>query len=81
MPVGDLSGLLDVIDQISPGGCEALIRLGLRPTFKQGFDDPGCGDLLAAAVENLLLELRNQCLGLAAELNRELSHRMSRDVS
>ena len=79
--VGDRGSLLNVVDQIAPGGGEAFVGLGFRTALQQGLHDTGSGNLLAASVEDLLLQLGNQGLSLAAELNRELGHRVSLVVS
>ena len=74
MGLGDLGGLLDVGDQILPGGGETLVGVGSGTTFQQGFDHAGSGDLLATTIEDLLLKLGDESISLIAELDRELRH-------
>ena len=74
MGIGQLGRLLDVLDQIDPGGGEAFVGLGLGTAFHQGLHHAGGRDLLAPTVEDLLLELGDQGIRLIAELNRELRH-------
>ncbi len=74
MGLGDLGGLLDVGEEILPGGGEALVRLGFGSTFDQGFDNPFGGDLFAATVEDLLLKLGDQRISFVADADGELRH-------
>ena len=67
--------LLDVGDQIAPGGREALVGLGFGSTFHQGLDHASRRYLLTPPVEDLFLELGDQGVGLVAERDRELRHR------
>lgn len=54
MGIGNLGRLLNVDDQVFPGGCEPLVGLGFRPTLHQGFDNASDRHLLAAAIEDFL---------------------------
>jgi hypothetical protein len=74
MGIGDLGGLLDVGDQVVPGGSETLVGLGLGTAFHQGLDHASGGDLLATAIEDLLLKLGDESISLVAELDCELRH-------
>ena len=72
--VGQLGRLLDVLDQIRPGCGKALVGLGFRTAFHQGLHNPRRRNLFAPAIEDLLLKLSDQGIGLVAELDRELRH-------
>ena len=73
--VGHLGGLLDVGDQVLPGGGEALVRLRLGTALHQRLNHASRGHLLTATVEDLLLQLSDQGIGLVAEFDRELRHK------
>ena len=72
MGVGQLGGLFDVLNQIDPGGGKAFIRLRSSPTFHQGFDNTSGRDFFAATIEDLLLQLSDQGIGLIGQLDRQL---------
>ena len=74
MGLGDLRCLLDIRDEIFPGGGEALVRLGLGATLKKGRHHTLSGDFLASTVEDLLLQLGNQGVSLIADRDGELRH-------
>ena len=74
MGIGQLGCLLDVLDQIRPRRGKTLVRLRFRSALHQGLHDPSSRNLLAPAIENLLLKLSDQGIGLVAELDRELRH-------
>ena len=75
MRIRQFGRFLDVFDQVGPGRGKALIRLGACTTFHQRLHHAGSGDLLAPSIEDLLLQLRDQGIGLVTQLNRELRHR------
>ena len=81
MGIGNLGRLLDIGDQIFPGGCKALIGLGFGATFHQGFNHTGCRNLLATSIEDFFLKLGNQGQSLIAELDGELSHGKRQSLS
>ena len=74
MGIGELGRLLDVLDQIRPGGGKTLVGLRFRAAFHQGLHNTCSRNLLAPAIEDLLLKLSDQGIGLVAELDRELRH-------
>ena len=75
MGLGHLGRLLNVGDQILPGGGKALIGLGFGAAFDQGFDHALGTHLFATPLEDLLLQLGNQGIALFADLDGELRHR------
>ena len=79
MGIGELGRFLNVGNEVFPRGRETLVGLRLGSAFNQGLDDPSCRDFLAAAIENLLLELSDQSISFIAQLDGELRHR-SKDV-
>ena len=79
--IGQLRGLLDVLNQVDPGRSEALVGLGLRPAFHQGLDDTSSSDLFASTVENLFLQLSDESISLVAQLDGELRHNAGRQLS
>ena len=79
--VGKLGGFFDVLNQIGPGRSEPLVGLRLCAAFDQGLDDAGGRDLLAATVEDLLLQLSDQGISLVAELDGELRHDAEKQLS
>jgi len=81
MGVGKLGGFFDVLDQIGPGGGEPLVGLRLCAAFDQRLNDAGGRDLLAATVEDLLLQLSDQGISLVAELDGELRHDAEKQLS
>ncbi len=81
MGIGQLGCLLDVLDQIGPGGGEAFIGLRFRTTLDKSFHDTGSRDFLAATVEDFLLQLGNQGISLVAQLDGELRHNAGRQLS
>ena len=74
MGIRQLGGLFDVLDQVGPGGGEPLVGLRLCAAFDQSLHDTCSRDLLAATVEDLLLQLSDQGISLVAELDGELRH-------
>ena len=81
MGVSQLGGFFDVLDQIGPGGGEPLVGLRLCAAFDQRLNDAGGRDLLAATVEDLLLQLSDQGISLVAELDGELRHDAEKQLS
>ena len=81
MGIGNLGRLLNVGDQVFPGGCEPLVGLGFRPTLNQGFDNASDRHLLTAAIEDFLLELGDQSKRFVAELDSHLSHGKRQSLS
>ena len=77
MGVSQLGGLLNVLDQIGPRRGEAFIGLGASPTFHQGFHHTSSRHFLTAPVEDLLLKLSDQGIGLIGQLDRQLRHQKS----
>ena len=75
MGIGHLRRLLNVSDQVFPGGREALVGLGLGAALNEGLHHTSGRYLLAATVEDLFLELGDQGIGLVAELDGELRHK------
>ena len=74
MGVGELGRLFNVLDQIRPGRGKTLVRLRFCSALHQGLHDSSSRNLLAPTIENLLLKLSDQGIGLVAELDRELLH-------
>ena len=72
--IGELGGLLNVRDQVFPGGGEALVGLRLGTALHQSLNHARSRNFLAAAIEDLLLKLSDQGIRLIAQLDRELRH-------
>lgn len=74
MGIGQLCRFFNVLDQIGPGRGKTLVGLRACTTFNQCFHHASGRDLLPASVENLLLKLRDQGIGLIGQLDRQLRH-------
>jgi len=74
MGLGHLGRLLDIGDQIVPGGGKPLIGLGFGATLNQGFNHALSTHLFATPLEDLLLQLGNEGIALLADLDGELRH-------
>ena len=74
MGIRHLGGLLDIGDQVLPRRGKTFVGLGFGATFDQRLDHTRGGDLLATAIEDLLLKLGDESISLIAELDRELRH-------
>lgn len=77
MGIRQLGGLFDVLNQIHPGSGKALVRLRSGTAFNKGFNNASSGDFFTATIEDLLLQLSDQGIGLIGQLDRQLRHRKS----
>ena len=69
MGIGELGSLFDVLNQVDPGGREALVGLRTSPALHQGLNNAGGGDLLTTSIENFLLQLSDQSISFVAQLD------------
>ena len=77
MSIGKLGGLLNVFDQIRPGRGEPFVGLRPRTAFHQRFHNTGSRHFFTAPIEDLLLKLRDQGVGLIGQLDRQLRHQIN----